>query len=181
MREIPLTRGKVAIVDDEDYEWLNQWKWHPNCPGKSATWYAVRREYDRQIYLTSRNHGAGSSVLMHRAVAERSGIITTGSPFEIDHRDGDGLHNWRSNLRPSTRLQNGSNMRKRPGTSSIYKGVHFFRRDGNWQAYIAPRRHRVHLGYFDSEIEAALAYDRAARFFFGEFARTNFCHQTLTV
>lgn len=180
MREIPLTQGQVAIVDDEDFAWLTRWNWSAIRPGRSATWYAVRREYDRAIYLTTRNHGAARTVHMHRAIAEHAGIIETGSQFEIDHRDGNGLHNWRSNFRASTRLQNGANMRKRPGTSSRFKGVSFFRRDANWQAYIAPQRQRMHLGYFNSEVDAAMAYDRAALFFFGEFARTNFCYQRLT-
>ncbi len=165
MREIPLTQGKVAIVDDDDFDWLRQFTWYATS-SRSQTgrlvWYARRYTADGMVY-------------MHRQVAERSGIVGT----EVDHRDLDGLHNWRTNLRAGPRSSNAANQPKRNGFhSSRYKGIHWHKGRLQWHAQITVNYHKTHLGYFPDEIEAALAYDRSARFFFGQFARTNFCYHT---
>jgi hypothetical protein len=158
MKEIELTQGKTAVVDDEDFEWISAMgKWHaekgPN------TWYAVK-------CLPTRHDPKRGTVRMHRLIM--------GSPLsEIDHWDGNGLHNWRSNLREATRTQNLSNALSRGG-SSRYKGVSWYKRDSGWYAQIKTEGKRKHLGRFQSDIEAALAYDDAARLIFGEYAALNF-------
>jgi hypothetical protein len=154
MKEIPLTQGKVAIVDDEDFKFLSQWKWHVlrHRWKHGETWYARR----------------GRGIMMHNVIAGIAGIPN------VDHQDGDGLHNWRSNLRPCTRSQNQGNRRKRAPGSSRYKGVSWIQSKRLFRVGIRQHGKSIHLGYFKDELEAASAYDSAATKQFGEFALTNF-------
>lgn len=92
----------------------------------------------------------------------------------VDHIDGNGLNNQKSNLRQCTYAQNKQNSRKRKRTSSQFKGVNFHKGGQNWQAYITVNKKRIWLGRFNSEIEAASIYDAKARECFGEYAVTNF-------
>ena len=159
MREIPLTQGKVALVDDEDYEWLNQWKWYVMWDGHH--WYAVRNS----PYRNGKRH----TIRMHR-------LIVGAQPGQVvDHKDSEvTLDNQRENLRFCTRSQNAMNAKKRcDGLSSRFKGVRWYKRDNNWMVRIGIDGKRIFLGYFDNEIEAAIAYNKAARERFGEFARLN--------
>ncbi len=156
MREIELTQGKVALVDDEDYAELSKHKWHAAKIGKR--WYASRnvgkRPYRRQVY-------------MHRQ------ILNPPPGFECDHINGNGLDNRRCNLRVCTHSQNLQNQRIGGGASE-FKGVHWYKRDKIWHAQIKHSGKRHHLGVFTDETDAARAYDTAAREHFGNFARLNF-------
>ena len=101
-------------------------------------------------------------------------ILKAGPGQEIDHRDGDGLNNQRFNLRYCTDSENHANQHhKMAGCSSHYKGVGWYKATGKWRAVITVDYIFVHLGYFDSESDAAHAYNTAALKFFGEFARLN--------
>lgn len=150
---IPLTRGRVAVVDADNHERLSQYKW----------WLDERKNGLCYAATTIGRH----TVRMHQFV------FPQGNP-ERDHRNGDGLDNRRENLRPATRAQNAQNSRKmiRSRLSSRYKGVAF---QGHrlisrpWQARLG----KLHLGYFASEEEAGAAYDRAAEQQNGEYSRTN--------
>lgn len=153
MKRIKLTQGKFAIVDDKDFEYLNQFKWFAQKDG--YTWYALRRGKQRKI------------VRMHRLL---TGISKGKS---IDHINGNGLDNRRENLRICTQQQNICNSRKRKNTSSKYKGVSWYARGHKWAAYIQTKNKQKHLGYFDKAIEAALAYNTAAKKLHGQFARLN--------
>lgn len=165
MKLIALTRGLHAKVDDEDYKFLNQWKWHARRSRRKQTtdtWYAQRtspRPNKKHIH-------------MHREVLRRMGF--TDFP-QGDHRDSDGLNNQRYNLRPATVKQNGWNRRKRSGCSSRFKGVHWHKANGpGWMAVIHLEGKLNYLGTFEKETDAAKAYDTAARSHFGEFANLNF-------
>lgn len=152
-KSIALSQGKFAIIDDRDFEWLNQWKWYCHHG------YAVRNN--------SRRYGKSKQIWMHRL------ILNPPIHMDSDHINNDRLDNRRCNLRVCTRTQNNANCRKRDNGSSKYKGVGWYKRYRKWHARIRINGTRKHLGYFDDEREAALVYNEAARKYFGEFARLN--------
>jgi hypothetical protein len=150
---IPLTRGKFAIVDAEYYDRLNQYKWHAQKGGQ--TYYARRQE-------------KGKLIIMHRLITNApKGLF-------VDHRNHNGLDNRRENLRLCTRLQNARNRLPRRQGISKYKGVTWNKRRKKFIAAISLGGKKQYLGAFDSEIDAAKAYDKKARELFGEFAYLNF-------
>lgn len=151
MKEVPLTGGKIALVDDEDFENINQHKWHVSRGG-----YVVRS--------TPRILGKQQSIYLHKF------ILT--SPNEVDHINHNTLDNRRANLRIATRSQNMANTRPRPGTSK-YKGVYWHKRDMQWCAQLRVNYKTVYWKRFNSEKEAAIAYNKAALWYFGEFAVMN--------
>ncbi len=159
MKKIPLTQGKYAVIDDEDYDWLAKWKWHAHqyC----GRWYALRT-----VYLGGgRKHRENRIIRMHRE------ILNTPQGMETDHANGNGLDNRRSNLRICTRSQNAAN---RKVNKSGYKGVHLHKQTGKWHPRIKVNYESISLGLFENQKDAARAYDKAARHYFGQFARTNF-------
>lgn len=152
-KTIPLTKDKVAIVDDADFEWLNQYKWWYHSAG-----YAVRGiEKD----------GQKRTIYMHRS------IIKPPSNLLVDHRNLDGLDNRQCNLRMCTHNQNHMNSPKRLGCTSRYKGVCWDKVRRKWETYIRFAGRRHHLGRFNEESDAARAYNTAATEHFGIFARLN--------
>lgn len=158
-KEIKLTQGKVAIVDDEDYGWLNQWKWSTRTTKRNV--YAERRDYR----MGRRN---AKSISMHR-------LITNAPPeLQVDHKDGDGLNNQKSNLRLCTQKQNSANQRRHKNNSTGFIGVTTHRGENVWRAQIGIDGKRTYIGRFKTPEEAARAYDKRARETFGEFANLNF-------
>lgn len=155
-KRIPLTQGKFAIVDDADFEWLSKHKWHLLRNGSRC--YAVRHDH---------RFAPCRQIRMHRA------ILKPGLGVSVDHRDGDGLNNQRTNLRPCTNSQNNMNSRKQSGCSSIYKGVWWNKDRRKGIAEIQKDHKRRLLGAFYNEKDAARAYNGAAIIEFGEFARLN--------
>lgn len=150
-KEIPLTNSdKIVLVDDCRYAELRPYGWNLSKKGYAQAWIG------------------GRTVLMHRLVANAQ----PGVP--VDHENRNRLDNRESNLRVATRSQNGANQGKRPGCSSQYKGVHHRRGRGRWEAGIEVEGKHIYLGQHDTEVDAALAYDVAARQHFGEFAELNF-------
>ena len=132
MKKIPLTREMFAIVDDKDFEWLNQWNWHTQQGYK--TWYAVRKS-------------KGKRIKMHRQ------ILGCTKNEQVDHRNGNGLDNQRHNIRKCTRSQNMQNLPKREGGSSIFKGVSWEKTCNKWRAGIKLNGKRTWLGVYVSDTE----------------------------
>ena len=153
---IPLTQRFHAIVDAADYEWLNQWKWYYN------TGYAMRAEY----LLDFKNKRHQRKILMHRE------ILGTPKGIKTDHWDLNRLNNTRKNLRQCTDTQNQGNTNTQKH-SSQYKGVSWDKQHKKWRAYIRKNYLMQHLGLFQSEVDAALAYNETAKQYVGEFARLN--------
>jgi len=160
MKQIQLTQGKVAIVDDEDYERLNKHKWYANKG--HDTFYAVRN--------SPRLNGKQTHIFMHRVILG----LELGDTRQVDHKNRNSLDNWRDNLRTCNGTQNKQNGNPYRNGSSAFKGVTWEMRERKWRARIKLNGKLKHLGYFDSEIEAAIAYDEAARKYFNQFAYTNY-------
>lgn len=158
VKKINLTKGYTCVVDDEDYEYLNRWRWKATeqSPGKI---YATR---------TSSLDGKFITIKMHRKILE------TTSGLEVDHINGDSLDNRKDNLRPASHQQNSFNTKIFSTNKSGYKGVSFHSQTQKWRAAIVKDYKQKHLGLFNSVIEAAQAYDNAARELFGDFANLNF-------
>lgn len=157
MKEISLTQGQVALVDDDMFEELNQFKW---CVHKKPNTFYAKRILE----------GTRRPLFMHHVLLPKK------EGYEIDHIDRDGMNNQRENLRYATHSQNIANcMTKR---TYGYKGISFDRstvfRSKRWQAAIRKDQKAYYLGRYETPIEAAQAYDRAAVKLFGEFALTNF-------
>ncbi len=157
MKEIQLTQGKVAIVDDDQYEALSRHKW---CVHNwDGYWYAERGAQRDGRWMTEK---------MHRV------IMNAPNGIEVDHINGDGLDNCRANLRLATHAENMYNQRPRRDGTSQYKGIYWDKQHRAWRAQIMVDGHNIYLGDFNDEKDAAHTYDAAARRYFGEFAKTNF-------
>ena len=173
MKTIKLSKNQITLVDDEDFEYLNQWKWmakYRNSRNKHLGFYACRQ-------VKSLKEGSRQRVQwMHKLILGIDNL-----PVKGDHINGEGLDNRRINLRAATNVENQRNTRttKSP-TSSKYKGVMYAAnsRKNPWRAYIHTTVNEVkinyHLGVFRSQEDAAKAYDKKAKELFGEFANLNF-------
>lgn len=159
MKEIQLTQGQVALVDDEDYEELNKYKWQAHK--HRNTWYATR---------TIRRKADPAAFQMHRQIL---GLVK-GDGVEVDHIDGNGLNNTKQNLRIATNAENARNAGIGIRNTSGYKGVIFEKGPKKWRARIMVDSVPINLGLFTVIEDAARAYDKAATKYFKEFARLNF-------
>ncbi len=159
MREIHLNHGQTALVDDGDYEILNELGgWYAFRAGKKKSygWYAARNHQpphgERRI-----------TMFMHSFLMKAKGI---------DHRNGNKLDNRRGNLRKATNAQNLGNCKIRIDNTSGFKGVSYDSNSQSWVAYIGGKP-RVYLGYYRTNVAAALAYNKAALIRYGKFAKVN--------
>jgi len=155
MKEIQLSQGKVALVDDEDFERVNQYKWY--ATKSYNTYYAVRN----------------IAVCKNKQTIQTMHYFIMGEKW-IDHIEHNGLDNQKHNLRPCTNHQNTMNRKLNINASSKYKGVTLYRDNKRWKSQIQFKYKKLNLGLFISEIYAAKAYDEKAKELFGEFANLNF-------
>lgn len=158
-REIPLSKGYVALVDDADYEWLvERGPWHAS--GHKNNLYAVHTEF------TPPN--SFKPIRMH--------LLILPTDLTVDHINRNPFDNRRSNLRIATHRQNSQNRKQRSDSKMPYKGIQRMKKDckNPWIAGISIDGKRVHLGVFPTAEDAARAYDEAARKHHGEFAYVNF-------
>lgn len=163
IRRIRLTQGKYAVIDAKDLDKISELKW---CAVLlSGRWYASSRV--RWVNGKRRQR----IIFMHRLIADAPEGI------DVDHRDGNGLNNRRKNLRFATTQQNAWNRGKAANNTSGHRGVCFSRKAGKWQAQIHVKNSTIWLGYFDSKIQAAHAFDNKIRELHGEFACPNFKNQ----
>ena len=156
MKTLKLTQGKIAKIDDCDYEEIKEHSWFAHRSKKKNikdTWYAG---------TNIRINGKLKTIHLHTF------IMNTPKSYDIDHINGDGLNNQRSNLRICTRSENLRNRKKVTGTSK-YKGVSFYKTTKKWRSQIDGK----HLGLYDTEEEAAKVYNNFAICLFGEFAKIN--------
>lgn len=159
--------------DRSKHKYGHKWVEHRIDPENQAlleerSW-RIRRYSDGTFCVEGSNwiNGRNVTCYLHRV------IMNAPPGVQVDHINGDTLDNRRCNLRLCTHKENGHN-RKLQGGTSKFKGVTWHKRDRKWQAGIRHNGKQIHLGYFNDDVEAARAYDRAARKYFGEFARVNF-------
>jgi len=174
MKKIPLTKGKVALVDDDDFEVLNAHRWHASGH-RQKIFYASR--------CVRTPDGAWIPERMHRVILSRKlgRVLVKGE--QVDHVSGDGLDNRRDNLRSATIAQNLRNcFRRRTAIqSSRYLGVSWHNREQQWQARIGVSYKRIELGWYQTEIEAALAREFYISAHPELGARSNFSQHELTL
>lgn len=162
MKLIPLHgkygNGKDVMIDDDLFEWLNQWRWFYPPSG------------NRMFHYVSRNilKPKNKTIIMHRL------IMNTPTGMDTDHKNHNTLNNQRYNLRVCTRFQNMWNRLPEKGGTSKYKGVCWHKGHKKWVAQIILKNKHLHLGDFIDEVEAAKTYDCKAVELHGEFARINF-------
>ncbi len=156
MKEIPLTQGKVAIVDDRDYERAASYKWCAWSDGKR--WHAIRK---------TKRGDSEQTVYLHRF------ILGVDNKQFVSFRDGNGLNCTRNNLRRATLADSRHNRGIQKNNTSGFKGVSWYPSREQWRAKIGIRGKIVHLGYFDDIEKAAEAYNQAAIKYHGEFAYQN--------
>lgn len=153
VKEIKLTKGMVAIVDDDDYERLSKFGWFYHKNGYAMRSYKI--------------DGNSKKSRMHREV------LMAPKGKDVDHINGNKLDNRKSNLRIATRSQNNANSKLSSHNNSGYRGVGWMPARNKWRARIQINGKGIHLGLFETIEEAALAYNAAARKYFGEFAKLN--------
>ena len=155
MAIILVSSGKAqAVVSDEDFAALNAFTWHL-VGGRLKRFYAGRRDAD------------GKTIYMHRVV------LNAPDGVQVDHINNDRLDNRRENLRLCNQSQNNANSSRRRTSTNTYRGVYWDRYNRSWRAWINVGGKGRSLGYFKNEIDAAIAYNKAALDAFGEFAVPN--------
>jgi len=155
--EVLLTQNKKALIDYMDYKVVSKHKWHTHK--SSDILYAGTNLYSKE---KNRNQ---TKILMHSLILGEN---------LIDHKNGNGLDNRRSNIRACTISQNRANSSKAKGTSSKYKGVFWRDADKKWFAQTSKNHKRYYIGKFENASDAAKAYDNFARKLYGDFAKLNF-------
>lgn len=153
MKEIKLTQGKVAFVDDKDFDLISKFNWY--AIKIKNNYYAVRMVGRIQLK-------------MHRFI-----MNVFDSKIFVDHKDRNGLNNTQNNLRVCNTSENGRNRNKQNGTTSKYKGVYFMKERKKWKVELIVNKKYIYIGTFENEIDAVIAYNKAAIEHHKEFASIN--------
>ncbi len=156
-KSIPLSKGQFALIDDEDYERVSQFKWHA-IPTKT-TYYAARNKPTLFGYKHEYLH---------------TFLMGSNSKEMVDHQDRNGLNCTRANLRPANRNENYRNRGAQSNNKAGYKGVYFNKTKKKWDAQISVGGKSMYIGRYETAEDAARAYDKRALELFGEFAYLNF-------
>lgn len=151
MKAIELNKGRIAIIDDEDFEVIAQYRWWVSCGGYACRKVKMGRKW--------------AQVFMHHWILPRK------EGFHHDHKNGNRLDNRKCNLRYATDVQNACNVSLRKTSKTKLKGVDIYK--GKWRARITINRKTINLGYFTSPHEAHSAYLVKAKELHGEFHRHN--------
>lgn len=159
MKKLKLSNGMYSLLDDQDYLWASEYRW-------------MGRPYHSGWRVCREESRTGKTIYLHREITK----APTG--LEVDHVDGNGLNNTRTNLRVCTHSENGKNRRVNQNSKSGYKGVVWREHAGKWQANITVDKKRIYLGYHDTPEQAAQAYDLASKQYHGDFAHLNFLGRT---
>ena len=158
MKKIKLTQGQFALIDNEDFERVSKYKWHADYNKTTKSYYAKTTPYI--------GHNKSKNIRMHRFIMNVPRVL------QVDHINKNTLDNRKSNLRFCTREQNMWNSKSRSGTSK-YKGVSFDKQKKKWMARISSNRKIMHIGYYISQKDAAIAYNKKAKKIHGDFAFLN--------
>lgn len=158
MKEIPLTQGKVALVDNEDFEYLNQWKWYYSKHKDRKTGYATK---------SFRKEGKANTLSMHRL------LLNASKEQMVDHINHNGLDNRKHNIRLCTPHESACNREKQINNSSGVKGVDYFDRLKKWRVRIQSNNKQFHIGVYPTKEMALLTYNEAALKHHGSFALIN--------
>lgn len=150
----PKYPNTYAIVDDEDFEYLNQWKWRQDADG-----YAIRLSYEKKEKR--------KSIRMHRLIMKPS------IELQVDHINHNKLDNRKCNLRICSNFENSQNRKLQKNNKTGYKGVRWIIKDQKWRAEIVVNKKMLSLGYYINKNDAARAYNQAALKYRGEFANLN--------
>lgn len=155
-KSIPLTQGLFAIVDEEDFDQLNLYKWYASKRSNGG-YVAMRDERKRGVY--------------HRHIYMHREIMKTPSDQMTDHRNGDGLNNQKCNLRNCSRKENQRNKRRMSSlNSSGVRGIFWEKSCNRWRAQISIDNKNKHLGVFKSKEDAQAVYIEASKSIYGEFS-----------
>lgn len=159
LKTIELTRGRVALIDDEDFSWLSKWDWHYQKGSPHGHGYAQRQE--------RKADGSRFNIYMHGEILKHHGLWALGK--QVDHSNDCGLDNRLENLRPATAAQNQDNQGKRRDNRSGCPGVYWDKQHKKWRTRIKVEGRDIHLGYFDELQDAIDARHAAEIKYFGEF------------
>jgi hypothetical protein len=162
MKEKKLTQGQVALVDDDNFGWLNSFKWFAHKDDF---------KYNNGYYAVKKINKGGKSYMqcMHRLI-----LNINDSKLLVDHINGNKLDNRKENLRIATKSENGRNRDRQSNNKSGFKGVHWNKQFGKYRAQIMLNNKTTYIGLYTNPVEAAKAYDLKAKELHGEFARLNF-------
>lgn len=159
MKQILLTQGKFAIVDDDKYDWLSRWKW-----------YAHKSHNTVDTYYAYRKNKLGETIAMHRLILG----LPFGDKRQVDHKNHNGLDNRISNIWICTHSQNLQNSKRKSEYTSKYVGIYWHKRSKQWRAQIKYNGKNIYIGSSQYEKDAALMRDQKAKELLGELAYLNF-------